>query len=689
MQTQEPVGIGVDIGGTFTDIVCTRPGRPAIIRKVPSTPADPSGAVITALRQLADEDGIDLSSVQRFVHGTTVATNAVIQRKGARIGLLATEGFGDVLEIGRQLRNAMYHVILSPETPTFIAPGSRRREIPERIGADGGVVRPLDEAAVNRAVDELVADGVACIAIAFLFSFANPSHEQRARALIRERHPGMMVSISSEVDPTFREYERTLVAVFDAYVKPTVDQYLENLAAGIASVGVPAALQIMQSRGGITGARIARTRPVRLFLSGPAAGVVGGNLVGTANGIGNLITVDIGGTSSDITLITDGEPMIRAEGVICGYPVRVPMVDVNAIGAGGGSIAWIDGAGSLKVGPHSAGSDPGPACYGRGGEEATVTDASLVLGYLDPGYFAGGTLALREDAARAVIDRRIAQPLGISVEEAALGIHRVVNAQMAEGIRLVSIRRGVDPRDYTLVPLGGAGPLHATALAEDLSIERIILPRHPGVLSAIGLLAAPVEHEVSSAFPRAFAATDLEAVRAALAPLEQRCDAMMQQEGVEPQAVTTDYLADVCQVGQSHHLEVRLQLDEPAPLTRLLEDFRKLHDQIYGHSADAPARFVNLRVVKRCSVGHAPVIDPPADPARSAGATTSPELRSVLFPQPWGRQDTVIRQRASLPVGSRIDGPAIVEQADTTTLISPGWSAVVEPTLDIIIQRQR
>lgn len=682
MTAAHGVEIGVDIGGTFTDVVCSRPGHPVHIMKVPTTRNDPSGAVLEALNRLVEEHNVHPEDITRFVHGTTVATNAVIERRGAPTGVLATRGFADVLEIGRQLRTSMYHVILDPETPTFIAPGAHRKEIPERVGPRGEIVEPLDEEAVLEAVDQLKRQGVQSIAIAFLFSFLDPTHERRARELISDRYPELLVSISSEVDPAFREFERTLVTVFDAYVKPTVDRYLANLKNGIADAGIEAPLQIMQSRGGASAAGIARQRPVRLFLSGPAAGVIGGRLVGEGSNSPDIITVDIGGTSADIALITDGQPMIRSEGLICGYSVRVPMVDVNTIGAGGGSIAWIDGTGGLKVGPHSAGSEPGPACYGRKGQDATVTDASVVLGYLDPKYFAGGTLELYPEEARRVVEQRVARPLGMDLEEAALGIHRVVNAQLAEGIRLVSIRRGVDPRRFCLVPLGGAGPVHATALADELGISRIVLPRHPGVLSAIGLLAAPVEHEVSAAFPRALEGLFFDEVRTALDDLSAKCRDLMDQEAVDPEQVSISYFADVCYIGQSHHLEVSVAIDAADPLAKLLEDFKVAHDQIYGHSTDSPARIVNLRAVHQYLV--ATDIGPEGE--ESSGDAIK-GTRSVLFPAPYGRLETSVWDRVGLTSGTQIQGPAIVEQSDTTTVIAPGWQGEVNARGDLVIEK--
>ena len=497
-----PFAIGVDIGGTFTDVVCLDAAGHMRLLKLPTTPRNPSAGAIDAVGVLRRQWGVAPDAIARFVHGTTIATNAVLERKGARIGLITTSGFKDVLEIGRQMRRAMYDLVLKPETPVFLAPGAFRKEVPERVGPAGEVLVPLDETAVARAVGELAAAGVEAIAVCYLFSFVNPAHELRTREIILHLHPELMVSLSSEVDPAFREYERTCVTAFDAYVKPVVGRYLEAMEQDLAGAGVGARLQIMQSRGGVCSSAVARQRPVRLFLSGPAAGVVGALEAARQDGLDDLITVDIGGTSCDVALVSGGIPLNRAESTIAGYSVRVPSVDITTIGAGGGSIAWIDAGGALRVGPELAGSEPGPACYDRGGEAATVTDASLILGYIDPDYFAGGSLKLVPQRAREAVARTIAQPLGMSVEMAALGIHRVLNAQMAEAIRLVSIGRGIDPRGYALLPLGGGGPLHACALARELGMTRIAVPIHPGVLSAAGLLSAPIEHEVSAAFQR-------------------------------------------------------------------------------------------------------------------------------------------------------------------------------------------
>ena len=677
--------IGVDIGGTFTDVVC-RDGKGAMrLVKIPTTRRNPSAGVKAAMDYMQREWRVSPDEIVRFVHGTTVATNAVLEAKGAKIGLLTTVGFKDVLEIGRQMRHAVYDLVLKPETPVFLAPGALRKEVCERVTATGDVLVPLDESSVVHAVDELAAEGVESIAVSYLFSFLNPAHERRTREIIADRHPHIMVSLSCEVDPAFREYERTCVTAFDAYIKPLVGRYLETMEQDLAGDGVQTPLQIMQSRGGISSSTIARQRPVRLFLSGPAAGVIGGLEVGRAAEIEDLITVDIGGTSCDIALISRGQPLIRAEGEIGGYSVRVPMVDVNAIGSGGGSIAWIDGAGSLRVGPQSAGSEPGPACYDRGGERATVTDASVILGYINPDYFAAGSLKLSPGLARRTIETTIARPLGVSVEHAALGIHRVLNAQMAEAIRLVSIGRGIDPRGYTLLPLGGGGPLHATALARELGIRRIAVPPHPGVLSATGLLFAPIEHESSVAFPRLLAGLEWSEMERALGDRDQACASLMRSEGVPAAHTQIFYFADVCYVGQSYHLEIPLQTGAANPLETLYRDFLATHDRIYGHSTEGAARIVNLRSIHRSTVGRPAT----AAPARPQGDNAPKGKRSILTAESGRFIPADVYDRSTMAIGLEIRGPAIVEQPDTTTLIEPGCRATVVADGTLIITADR
>lgn len=677
------IEVGIDTGGTFTDIVCFRNGLPVGVAKIPSTPSDPSVAILEAVAHLKREWGISPTEIERFGHGTTVATNALIERKGGCVGLLATEGFSDVIEIGRQMRRQLYEAPLAPESPVFLAPGRLRKGVVERLASDGSVLIALDENSVQNAVRKLVDAGAEAIAICFLFSFLNPAHENRARDIVAAEFPELKISVSNEIDPTFREYERTVVTAFDAYVKPVVDSYLARLNSELKNAGITSEPKVMQSRGGMSAVSVARQRPVRLFLSGPAAGVVGASTVGKAVNVDDLISIDIGGTSCDIALISGGRPTLRSEGEIEGYPVRVNMVDVNAIGAGGGSLVWLDTAGGLRVGPGSAGADPGPACYGRGGDRATVTDASTVLGYLNPEYFAGGSIDIDPQRAYEVIKKTIAEPLGFSVERAAQGIHRVVNAQMAEGVRAVSLKRGYDPRRFSLVALGGAGPVHATALADELGITKIIVPRHPGVLSAIGLLMAPIEHEATMALQQALANLSPSVINSALQNLDNRCRDLMAAEGVSTSGTAIRHLADVCYIGQSYHLEVSLQMNDVAPLDRLYRDFKDQHDRIHGHAMDAPVRLVNLRSIHTLERDG----DLGVTGADGNHGDSLKGQRPVLFVDTEALQITAIHERQRLAPSTRIDGPAIIEQPDTTTVVTRGWHALVHASGDLIVEK--
>lgn len=673
--------IGVDVGGTFTDFSCQLSDGRRLGFKIPSTPGDPSQAVIEGVSELIENYNVDPSQIELFAHGTTVATNAVLERKGATVGLITTSGFRDVLEIGRQMRQQMYSVRLEPETPVFLAPGRRRFGVIERVGPDGEIITPLDESSVLEALTSLQTQKVSSVAVVLLFSFMNPVHEKRIREIILDNNPDILVSLSSEVDPVFREYERTVVTTFDAYIKPTVDQYLSNLSNALGDKNVGASLQIMQSRGGLTGAETARIRPVRLFLSGPAGGVMGALSEGKINNFKDLITVDIGGTSCDIALVSDAKPLIRQEGVIDKYLVRVPMVDVNAIGSGGGSIAWLDKAGGLKVGPQSAGSEPGPACYGRGGVEPTVTDASLVLGLIDPEYFAGGRFKLDVDKAYNIILEKIAKPLSLSVEEAALGIHRVLNAQMAEGIRFVSIKQGFDPRDFVLMGLGGGGPLHACELANELNIQKVLVPRQPGVLSAAGLLSAPIEHEVSTSFGKALNAVSLPEIITGLDALSAEAHSLMKKEGVSLNDIEISFSLDICYIGQGYHLEIIIDLESESPLENVYRDFLILHDRVYGHSVEGDVRIVNLRAI------HRTLVFEEKGQAQLSSDRSVKETRQILCDAASGFIETNVYDRSNLIRGQEIKGPAVVDQIDTTTWIPEGWAACVLEDSMLLLER--
>jgi N-methylhydantoinase A len=668
------VQIGVDIGGTFTDIVALdRAGRLALT-KVPSTPKDLLEGIGAAVTQVLALAGARPADVERCIHGTTVATNAILEQKGAVTAILTTEGFEDVLELGRMKRSRMYDLAMDPEVPTFLAPRRRRVGIPERLDARGRILVPLDEDAVRAAVPALRAQAVQAIAVCYLFSFVNPAHERRTREIIAELAPEISVSLSSEVDPTFREYERLCVTAFDAYLGPVVKRYLAGLADTLRGLGVPGVPLIMRSRGGIVSAALAAQQPVTLFLSGPAGGVIGAAFAAERSGVSDFVSLDMGGTSNDVAVVRDGTPLLASEGAIGPYPVRTPMVDVNTIGAGGGSIAWIDAAGGLRVGPRSAGADPGPACYGRGGDEATVTDASVVLGYLNPARFAGGTLALDVAAAERAV-AAIGRRLGVDAVTAAAGIHRVVNARMADQIRLVTIKRGYDPRQFSLVVLGGAGPVHGAALAAEMGMAEVLVPEAPGVLAAFGLLAAAIEHHHARTLQAPTDAADLDAVNSCLAELDAAGRDRVREEGVAADHARVAYAADMRYVGQAYELEVPIAV----PVVRermpeILAAFHAVHERVYGYArTQQPVEFVNFRAVHTYPLPR-PVVTPAA---RATGTLADARLgeRRAYF---GAFVPTAIYERARLPLGARLAGPAIVEQSDTTTVIPPGVTALVD-----------
>ena len=677
--------IGVDIGGTFTDIVALDARGRLTLAKVPSTPKDLLDGIAAATTMVLAHAGAKPADVERFIHGTTIATNAVLEQKGAVTAVLTTEGFEDVLELGRMKRSRMYDLAMDPEVPTFLAPRRRRVGIRERLDAKGRVLVALNEDDVRAAVARLRAQGVQAIAVCYLFSFVNPAHERRTREIIAEIAPEISVSLSSDVDPTFREYERLCVTGFDAYLGPVVKRYLAGLADTLRGLGVPGVPLIMRSRGGIVSAALAAQQPVTLFLSGPAGGVIGAAFAAERAGVRDFVSLDMGGTSNDVAVVHDGRPLLASEGAIGPYPVRTPMVDVNTIGAGGGSIAWIDAAGGLRVGPRSAGAEPGPACYGRGGDEATVTDASVVLGYLNPTRFAGGSMTLDvAAAARAVA--AVGRRLGVDAVSAAAGIHRVVNARMADQIRLVTIKRGYDPRQFVLVVLGGAGPVHGAALAAEMGMAEVLVPEAPGVLAAFGLLAAAIEHHHARTLQARTDAADLAAVNRCLAELDAAGQARMREEGVAAREVRVAYAADMRYVGQAYELEVPIA----APVTAgsvpdIVTAFHAVHERVYGYArAQQPVEFVNFRAVHTFPLPR-PVVAPAA---RSGGSLDAARLGSR--PAYFGEfVPTAIYERARLPLGVRVPGPAIVEQTDTTTVIPPGVVAIVDDAGNLRLRRSR
>jgi N-methylhydantoinase A len=668
--------IAVDTGGTFTDVVVVDPRTGTYhTAKVPTTPERLIDGVRTATATAMRLAGAAPGDVVGFVHGTTIGTNAVLERRGATTAVLATQGFEDSLEIGRLKRTRMYDLFMDAETPVFLAPRRRRRGVPERIASDGSVVLPLDEDAVRETVRSLRdVEGAEAFAVCLLFSFRNGAHERRIRDLIHEFDSSLSVSISSEIDPMFREYERTVVTAFDAYIRPVIHRYVTELSRELEQIGIRAPLQIMQSRGGVTSADLIADRPVSVLFSGPAAGVIGGRHAGSLSGETDLITIDVGGTSADICLVRSDKALVTTDAMIDTYPLRVPMVDVATIGAGGGSIAWVDSAGNFRVGPQSAGADPGPACYGRGGRDATVTDASLVLGYLNPDSFAGGTLRLDADAAHRAVDRFGAR-LGLSAVEAAAGIHRVVNSRMADAIRLVSIRRGYDPRDFALVLLGGAGPVHGGRLAAELSISRMIVPASPGVMSALGLLVAGIEHEeaVTVAVRLGTAAPD--ELEATFASLERRVAACMRADDAPEAETKTQRSADGRYAGQAYTLQV--PFDEPMSHETIAaygEAFHDRHRRVYGHANhDAAIELVNARVVQSWAF---PRLE--FHPAMGPGRRYDQGSRRAYFDELGGHTTIPVYARERLELGTSISGPAMIEQSDSTLVVYPGHVAVAE-----------
>ena len=675
--------IGVDIGGTFTDIVALDGEGRLALAKVPSTPKDLLDGIGAAVGKVLALAGAPPGDVERFIHGTTVATNAVLEQKGAVTAVLTTEGFEDVLEMGRQKRSRMYDLEMDPETPSFLAPGRRRVGIRERLDARGATLVPLDEGQVRAAVQTLRSQGVQAIAVCYLFSFVNPAHEQRTRELCAEIAPEISVSLSSEVDPTFREYERLCVTAFDAYLGPVVKRYLAGLADTLRGLGIRAVPLIMRSRGGIVSAALAARQPVTLFLSGPAGGVIGAGWAAERSGVRDFVSLDMGGTSNDVAVVRSGAPLLASEGSIGPYPVRTPMVDVNTIGAGGGSIAWIDAAGGLRVGPRSAGAEPGPACYGRGGDAATVTDASVVLGYLNPERFAGGALTLDVGAAERAVGA-IGRRLGVDTITAAAGIHRVINARMADQIRLVTIKRGYDPRQFSLVVLGGAGPVHGAALAAEMGMAEVLVPEAPGVLAAFGLLAAAIEHHHARTLQARTDVADLAAVNRCLAELDAAGRARMHEEGVAAADVHVAYTADMRYVGQAYELEVPIAAPVAAErVPDIVAAFHAVHERVYGYArTQQTVEFVNFRAVHTYRLPR-PVVRPSAQAHGRLDDARVGERRAYFD----GFVSAAIYERARLPLGARLTGPAIVEQMDTTTVIPPGVTAVVDDAGNLRLRR--
>jgi N-methylhydantoinase A len=679
------IEIGVDIGGTFTDVVLVKDEDIIFSTKVSSTPPNLVKGICAGVAKVLKMADCVPKDVGRFIHGTTVATNAIIEQKGATLGMLLTKGFEDTLETGRQRRERMYDLFMDPEAPLFLCPRKMRLGINERIGPGGEVLIPLNEEEVVKGVRDLkMRFGIQAIVVCYLFSFRNPAHERRTKEILKTEFPDLSISISSEVDPIFREYERLCVTGFDAYLRPVIEKYVAELDMELQRMGIASSLQIMQSRGGITSADVSIGKPITTFLSGPAAGAIAGRNLAEQTKFANLITMDMGGTSCDVALIDERKLAVATDGKIAGYPVRVPMVDVHTIGAGGGSIAWIDVTGGLRVGPQSAGAMPGPVCYMQGGNEPTVTDASMVLGYLNPDFFAGGEKKLDRDASMKAIEA-LGKRLGLTTVQCAAGIHRVINVTMANLIRLITVRRGVDPRKFALLLMGGGGPVHGGALISELGISKIIVPETPGVLSAFGLLVANIEHDSSRTFGMTSTKFDYLKAKKMFQEMDTQCQKKMEQNNVQFEEVIVTHSADIQYVGQSHTVEVVFDNVETTPqvIERAVETFRERHQAIYGHkSTEDDVEFVNLRAV------HSFPLPKPKPQRRIGNFTLDNALkgyRKAYFQEYGEYRETRVYNRYELPVERKIEGPLIIEQADTTTVVYPNQSCYCDEKDNLII----
>ena len=675
--------IALDVGGTFTDVALVHEASGRLwVTKTPTTPHDPSAGFMAGIDRALQLAGIEAAALCHVLHGTTTATNAILEGKGAAIGLLTTAGFRDVLEIGRHdiPRRANMFAWVKPARP--VAP-ELIFEIGGRVTVDGAEIEPLDEEAVRAAARRLRAAGVDSIAVCFLHSYANPAHERRARALLLEEHPGGAVSLSSEVLPVFREFERSMGTVLNAYVQPLVGRYVARLVGELRPRGIGAPLSIMKSNGGVIGADVVRTQAIHTALSGPAAGVIGARRIGEAAGFDDLISVDVGGTSADVCLVRGGEAEVTTEGRVGAWPLHVPMIDIHTIGAGGGSIARVTEDGTLTVGPESAGAQPGPVCYGAGGEEPTVTDAHLVLGRI-PSHLLGGEIPLDVERARRAIEEHVARPLGLPLAAAAQGILDILNNNMVGALRLVSVERGYDPRDFVLVPFGGAGPLHGADLATLLGMRTVVVPRHPGVLSTFGLLGTEVRNDYARTSLQKPPDYDIGAVAAVYADLEGQARDWLVAEGVAPSARRLTRMADLRYRHQGFELTVPWP-ERDLDLDALLARFHARHRQLYTYAlADAPVEIVTLRLA---AAGRVRRFTLPSLPRRRMAAARPPRRR-VHFPGAgWTMCPSVDRER--LGVGAVVTGPAIVEQPDTTTVVPPGHRARVDRVGNLVIQTGR
>ena len=679
--------VGVDVGGSFTDFfaVNERDGRTAV-HKVLSTPKNPALAINQGLREMCDDHGIAPHAISRFSHGTTVGTNALIQRKGARVAVVTTNGFRDLLEIGRQTRPSIFSLQLDHPAP--LVPRKLRFELDERIGPGGEIIKPPTDASIIETVGRVRESGVDACAICFLFSFADDANERRIAAALKEGIQGLYLSLSSDIYPEIREFERFSTTVLNAYLQPAFDEYLTTLEADLRAIIPSAVIGINQSNGGLTSIGTGRDYPVRTILSGPAAGVLGSIHVARESSHRNVITLDMGGTSADVGLIREYEADLSTSRDVAGFPVRLPMIDIHTVGAGGGSVAWIDRDGLLKVGPRSAGTDPGPACYSRGGVEPTVTDANAVLGRLDPAGLLGGKMRIDIKAARKAI-QQVAEPIGLSVEATALGITDIVVANMVRAVRRISIERGYDPRDYTLMSFGGAGGLHAVEVARMLGIRRVVVPQAPGILCAMGLVVADMKEDLVRS--TRFRVTDgyFEELRPVLQELAKDLDSWFEAERIPGCDRDRRIALDMRFVGQNHELRVPLPdatVDSAPSGSRLSDMFLAEHRRCYGYAnADDHVEIINVRLTglgrrrrEFSSEGERSMRD--AEVPRPA--TVRPVLFDIASGSPT---DTPVFARGALAPGQEFTGPAVIRQLDSTTVLGPGDSLLVDECRNLVI----
>ena len=680
--------VAIDTGGTFTDVVAIDEDTGVLsVTKTPSTPSDPSQALIAGVSKVADTGVFDVSAVDVVAHGTTTATNAVLQRHFDRLGLIVTRGFRHVLEIARQSVPDGYGNSYFWVKPERIVPLERVQEVGGRVSYDGHELRPLIEEDVAAAVESFKRNGVDCVAICLLHSYAHPDHELRVAELVSELMPGSFISRSSEVLPEYREYERAMTTILDVFVKPYTRDYVlraEEAVHGLVQHKVP--FLIMQSNGGVISAGEVATKPITTILSGPAAGVLGAGFVAERSGFRDLLTLDAGGTSTDVCLVEDLEPHITTESKVDGHPVKTPMVDIVTVAAGGGSVAWIGPQGSLKVGPQSAGADPGPICYGRGGTEPTVTDANLVLGRIPAGLL-GGEVTLDADASMAAFEE-LGTALDLSAEAAAAGVLEIAAWNQTHGIRQVSIERGRDPRAFCLVAFGGSGPLLAAAVADLLEIETVLIPPNPGNTSAFGLLVSDIKRDFVRTFVRSEEGLDVDELEAAWSGLENEGRDVLGREGVSEDRIALRRVVDARYLGEAHEVKVPAEngpLDKQG-LADLLDSFHDVHQRTYGfaYRGDQPVELVNLRV-QAVGVVHRPTLA--ARGADDLAGTAEPTIRSAYFDE-IGWVDVPVHARDTLAAGASVDGPAIVEEFGSTTVVFPGWRLSVDDFASAVMTKQ-